>query len=364
MKRTLLFISTVAIVASSFGQGDCTRPFISEYVEGFGNNKAIEIYNPTDKELDMSKYFLQRYNNGALVAKPEGEFQAGTIQLKGKVASKSTIVYVIDMRDPSGTGQTAPIWKELEEKADEFLCDNYDVNNVMFFNGDDAMVLGRGDAKDPTQGVLLDIFGKIGERPTDGWSTKPPYNNSTGDADDIVVTKDHSMIRKEAIKKGFTPNPPIGATWNPLEEWDSIPARLPKLDENGDTLYQANGTTPQWVGNWNSLGQHKCDCINIKADPDEGEEGKGSNDTTVNITDVDWNSIHLYPNPSNGDFLAIGVDDIETIQVYNALGQEIYRKDNKSHPIISISLGVPSGVYLIKLTHKNSSEATKRLIIK
>jgi len=357
MKKTILFVGTTLISAFTFGQNDCTRPFISEYVEGYGNNKAIEIYNPTNKELDMTKYFLQRYSNGLSTAKPEGEVEATTIQLKGKVPAKSVIVYVIDLRDPNGSGQTAPVWKELEEKGDEFLCDNYDVNNTMFFNGDDAMLLGEGDAKNPNNGIILDVFGKIGERPADGWSTKPPYNNSTGATDDIVVTKDHSMIRKKTIKKGFTPTPHLLAEWIPLLEWDSIPARIAKLDENGDTLWQANGTTPQWVGNWESLGKHNCECSEVDTDP---ETGGGIS----SVADIDWNAIQLYPNPSKGRFLVTGIEDITSIQIYNALGQEIFVRKNDNNPIVSISLEERSGIYLVRLTHKHGATITKRIVVK
>ena len=33
---------------------DCTELFISEYVEGSHNNKALEIYNPTDTDIDLN----------------------------------------------------------------------------------------------------------------------------------------------------------------------------------------------------------------------------------------------------------------------------------------------------------------------
>ena len=45
---SILFLSTI-----SFGQ-DCSQLFFSEYVEGWSNNKALEIYNPTGEEIDLS----------------------------------------------------------------------------------------------------------------------------------------------------------------------------------------------------------------------------------------------------------------------------------------------------------------------
>ena len=43
---------------------ECVEIFISEYVEGWSNNKAIELYNPTDEDVDLSNYRLERYSNG------------------------------------------------------------------------------------------------------------------------------------------------------------------------------------------------------------------------------------------------------------------------------------------------------------
>ncbi|MBP5786390.1 MAG: hypothetical protein J6Y19_01015, partial [Kiritimatiellae bacterium] len=38
---------------------------ISKYIEGTGNNKAIEIFNGTDVSVDLSQCFLDQYDNGA-----------------------------------------------------------------------------------------------------------------------------------------------------------------------------------------------------------------------------------------------------------------------------------------------------------
>ena len=38
--------------------------FISEYMEGSGNNKAVEIYNPTSSTVNLSGYTLYLVGNG------------------------------------------------------------------------------------------------------------------------------------------------------------------------------------------------------------------------------------------------------------------------------------------------------------
>ena len=63
MKKILL--SLTAILTISINAQDCSDLFISEYVEGPGNNNAIEIYNPTNGTIDLQGYIINRYSNGS-----------------------------------------------------------------------------------------------------------------------------------------------------------------------------------------------------------------------------------------------------------------------------------------------------------
>ena len=65
MKRILLSLATILTISMSAQTLDCTELFISEYVEGPGNNNAIEIYNPTNGIIDLQGYIINRYSNGA-----------------------------------------------------------------------------------------------------------------------------------------------------------------------------------------------------------------------------------------------------------------------------------------------------------
>jgi predicted extracellular nuclease len=50
MNKFLLSLTALLFLSiASFGQ--CSDLFISEYVEGSGNNKALEIYNPTNAAI-------------------------------------------------------------------------------------------------------------------------------------------------------------------------------------------------------------------------------------------------------------------------------------------------------------------------
>ena len=53
----------LALLMPLFSNAQCTDLFISEYLEGWSNNKAIEIFNPTDAAVDLSDYRLERYSN-------------------------------------------------------------------------------------------------------------------------------------------------------------------------------------------------------------------------------------------------------------------------------------------------------------
>ncbi|WP_303011681.1 DUF6359 domain-containing protein [uncultured Bacteroides sp.] len=110
--------------------------FISEYVESFkGNNKYIEIYNPTNETIDLSEYSLKMNNNG----KKEGESIVWT-SLHNKTFTESiepgkVVVFANNQA------------VNYEGKVVE--CSN------MSFNGDDAVGLFKGE-------TLIDLVGYPG----------------------------------------------------------------------------------------------------------------------------------------------------------------------------------------------------------
>lgn len=230
MKYTILFLLLIGSL-NLHAQNTCNELFISEYVEGWSNNKALEIYNPTDNPIDLSGYFVSRYSNGATTATV-----ANSVQLTGVVPPKGVYVGVIEKLDSMGTGQEAPVWDSLQYRADGFYCADYNVSNAWYWNGNDAVLLAKGtlpaspttviNATNVSGFAIIDVFGKIGENPAnetgsssgnDGaWSSQFPYSTGLG----VLITKDHSMIRKPGILKGQTTNPSF---FDPLLEWDSIP---------------------------------------------------------------------------------------------------------------------------------------------
>lgn len=347
MKKALLFLSMLSSVA--YAQ-DCSKIFISEYVEGWSNNKALEIYNPTNQAVNLGEYFVARYSNGSSTAT-----NSNAVQLSGTIPAHGVFVAVLDKRNQAGTGQEAPIWDSLEVRGDGFFSPVYNTSNSFYWNGNDAVLLAKGTLNgSSTNSVttatgfqIIDVFGKIGENPANstgssanndgGWSSGAPHNTGIG----VQLTSDHSLIRKSAIKKGVTTNPTF---FNPLGEWDSIPAVTYVLDQNGDTIEGGNG--PILFGNWFSLGTHNCDCNPLAV---------GEN----KLMDVS-----LYPNPTNDGVVYLkNTKEVKEITVINALGQQINRFSNNSSPVMTVRLGSDKGVYLIRIVQDNGAVLTKRVVL-
>lgn len=113
--------------------------FISQYVEGTGNNKAVEIYNGTLSNINLTAdgYVLQQYHNGSLTV-------SVSIALSGTLASGNALV----VGRPSTPTNYAP---DLAIAG----LPNLQTNKDLTFNGDDVLVLRKGTN-------ILDRVGQVG----------------------------------------------------------------------------------------------------------------------------------------------------------------------------------------------------------
>ena len=147
---------------------------ISEYIEGSGNNKCLELYNGTFRDIDLTEeeYSIQFYFNGS-------HSPGKTIRLNGNMAHNETFVLCDDS-----------VESEAKVKSDTLVSGT-------FFNGDDAVILLSGQD-------TLDVIGRIGEDPGSGWSQGE------------VRTNNRTLRRKPLVIKGdtVTSNP-----YNPSFEW-------------------------------------------------------------------------------------------------------------------------------------------------
>jgi len=352
MKKILF--SVFALISSVGMSQDCAKIFISEYVEGWGNNKAVEIYNPTASSINLGEYFVARYSNGSTTATV-----ANSVQLSGTIQPFSVFVAVLDKRDENGTGQEAPIWDSLEVRGDGFFSPVYNTSNAFYWNGNDAVMLAKGtlpfdpavliNATNVSNFSIIDVFGKIGENPAnetgssagnDGaWSTQFPYSTGLG----VLVTKDHSMIRKANIKKGVITNPSF---FDPLLEWDTIPAVVVRLDANGDTLFGTSGN-PILDGNWFSLGEHDCAC------------------NPVSVDEMENFQFSVYPNPST-DWVTINLQGkVVSASLVDAFGKSIGQYRNLSSKMqLQLNVENLTGIYLLHVQTMDGKFHTKKIIIR
>jgi hypothetical protein len=151
--------------------------FFSEYVEGSGNNQALEIYNGTGATVDLAAgaYNIQMYFDGS--ASP-----GLTINLTGKVENGD--VYVI-----ARSSAAAAILAQADQTT-----------SGAWFDGNDAVVLRKGN-------VRLDVIGQIGFDPGSAWGGG---RNSTTDS---------------TLRRNYCAGDPNGSNaFYPVGWWQAFPA--------------------------------------------------------------------------------------------------------------------------------------------
>lgn len=150
------------------------EPFFSEYLEGGSSNKALEIYNPADTPLNLTGYSVKVYSNGATSV-------GKTVTLTGTIPAKGTFVLY-------DTGSI----QAIKDKGQLAI-------GTGNFNGDDAIALYK-DAQ------LLDVIGKIGERPVGG-----------GWGSGLTSTLNKTLVRKASINQGDTD---ATDAFDPAAQWE------------------------------------------------------------------------------------------------------------------------------------------------
>lgn len=338
MKKIFTLILFIGSVFSLNAQ-DCSDIFFSEYVEGSGNSKGIEIYNPTDEIIDLSAYTVIRYSNGGTSAS-EGYMTT----LEGFLEPFSTFVLVNGQDEDIDLGSYISVAcdPELQDLADQL---DGDYPAPMYMNGNDAIALVKDDNG---TSVAVDLFGTIGGNMTssdEGWTNftdayayKNIYDddgNITGKDSALIVdyivpegyywlawTMDHTLIRKSSVREGVKSDPGVFVV---TMEWDTL----------------AGGADV-----WDELGRHDCECAYLSSESIK----------------VDKQS-KIFPNPAVTNVLTLSaINEIKEIAVFNTAGAMLDKLDLSRGIMkqdISIS-GYDAGLYILKIEYYNGSFEEQR----
>jgi len=358
MKKLLLITVSIFISGFMYAQTDL---FFSEYAEGSGNNKGVEIYNPTDQAIDLNDYWVLRYSNGSSTFT-----SGGATNLQGTIDPYKTFVFV---NGQTITTPTSPACSpEMQALADQL---DHDYPAPLYMNGNDAIALVTTPNGEPptTDNITpVDLIGQIGLGSAisaeTGWSyvqdSTLTYNNSsgepvTGQVINYIVqkqatngsdygpfwmswTSNHSLIRKPDVVQGASTNPdPFVVTM----QWDTVPAVL-------DT---ATGYYT-YADIWDNLGSH--DCV---ADPNYPS---AINDLGVDVM------LNIYPNPVVSEHFTITSDMMmKSVQVFDIMGKEIYNETFASpKKEAEVAIGQKyQGIYLVEVTFSDSRTTIQKILV-
>ena len=298
MKKILL--SVVALSAYTAVNAQCTELFISEYVEGSGYNKAIEIYNPTNSPISLTGYRLERFSNGSSTSG-----SGGVLNLSGTIGAHDVWVVVNDNPSPD---LPDPALVALKDQSDN----QYPAPTYM--NGNDAIVLFKNSA-------IIDIFGKTGDATMAsayGWSDQAPYDGSAG----AIWTENQTLVRKPTVTQGVATNP---SQFIVTTEWDSLP-----------------------VNTFSGLGAHTCSC------PTSINEIDNSVSVVVFPNPSNTNFFNVVSSET--------IETVELYNVMGQ--RVIIKGGNKTAKQLTVETGsVAKGVYTVKVLHTNNKITVTRLSI-
>ena len=288
----------------------CTDLFISEYVEGTGNNKGFELYNPTPVPIDLNEYVLQRWSNGEAGMTDE-------VALLGEIAAYGTWVVINGQTEDVdlGGGATSPACDSVLQTMADQLDNPYPAPTYM--NGDDALVLLRNGSQ------VVDIFGKPGEDPGVAW-TNDAENGFIDIGDGATwLTSNHTLRRKFEVQAGVT-IPPVA--FDTFLEWDTLS-----------------------VNTWDGLGLHLCTC----------NPADGIDKPTVMVPEVT-----IFPNPATSGVLSWETaSSVTRVQLYTTAGQLV--KDLSSDSgLRSVNVeGLPRTTYILNLYLARGTTISQHVVL-
>ncbi|MEO8591089.1 MAG: lamin tail domain-containing protein [Flavobacteriales bacterium] len=303
MRRTLLLLSVTA--APLFLAAQCSDIFFSEYCEGSSQNKALELYNPTQSTIDLSQYVIKRYSNGSFTA-------SESLTLSGSIPASHTIVVTNGQLDSAGGfGFCDTVLYNLGQ----LHCTGV-YPTPMYYNGDDAITL------ELLNGTIVDLIGEVGVDPGGAWTDDATANYTDGNGGSWW-TANHTLVRKHTVEQGVTANP---SPFNVTLEWDSLP----------------NNT-------WTGLGEHQCDCPTVDG-----------------ISEFKTQSMVFAPNPmANGRVMIKATDLITAVYVFDAQGRAVFSTVpayKNGTFILELPDAVP-GLYMVQVALDGGARLSRELLV-
>jgi hypothetical protein len=383
MKKILFFLAVCCgaftAAMSQNAPAPCSEIFISEYVEGANNNKAIEIFNPTNREIDLTQYRLARNNNGGTSLSITGFLP------NSKIAPFKTYVVVLDKRDTTKytVGLEYPIWDgyevwdtckvngvvqinpvtgrpdfcvkrneangnlpfrgtvyndfmNLKCRANSFINPVFD--GAMYFNGNDAVMLFKGV---PDSLNFTNIVDMVGIYNDPGMAVS---NSSWRDWQGRILTLDKNLVRKREVRGGTG-----------LVAY----ARQDTFRYNDWLVFTCSYAVPSFQ----NLGSHTCDCETTP--PISGRRTCDGNLVT-GIEEMPTLSFQIYPNPSQTGNISLEADDIiESVRVIDLMGRVV---EDRKIPIPSAAIqltlsNLRTGLYFVQIRTSDKRLGIQKLII-
>ncbi len=179
MKKLVSLILVSVLASLSFAQ-PCSDLYFSEYIEGSLSNKALEIYNPTSSNVDLSTYKVKRYNNGTVIQSDSlvlfGTLAPGAVFIIGNAGADTAIINISDT-----------------------------LSSMTWFNGNDAIALFHGS-------LMIDVIGEIGIDPGFGWPVG------------IGATNNYTLVRKDSTLQGTNDWAINSTSWDvyPIDNFSHI----------------------------------------------------------------------------------------------------------------------------------------------
>nr|WP_294861320.1 T9SS type A sorting domain-containing protein [uncultured Fluviicola sp.] len=330
----------------------------SQYVEGTGFNKYVEIFNGTCADVDLSGYELRAYHNGASLS----GLPTFTIPLSGTLVNGDVFVVAHD---------SATVWSGVPDLYSQFLQ----------FNGDDALVLYKLSTNS-----AVDIFGSIGNDPGSAWrdstALSPTFKWST---------ENKTLVRKACVYSGITVNPDLAGIYGfptLFTEWDTLTTNdVTGLGSHaiGASAYNFSVTTgdatvSSTTGNcatieigtvnsvvtvtgtfcgFNSCGGSTTFAANVAVDG--CDKGRSALTTSGN------SQLELFPNPTNGlatVTFTTNSDENVSVTVFDLSGKERMVLVNEyvakgTHRLQADLSKLAAGTYIIRIASASENQTLR-----